>query len=59
MLSGKDGSLEDVNNIKGLTSPEQRLDVKVKLEALEAREISVIEDLYDKHFKLGMKTTHT
>lgn len=45
-----DKKLDKVENIKGLNTLEEKLEVKAKIDALEAREINVIEELYAKHF---------
>lgn len=39
-----------------MESLEEKLEVKAKIEALEAREINVIEELYAKHFQTNFTT---
>lgn len=55
MLGEGDKKLENVENIKGINTMEEKLEVKAKIEALEAREICVIEELYAKHFTQSVK----
>ena len=57
MVSDKPGEprMDDVNNIKGIPE-EDKYAVAQKLELLEQKEVGIIEDLYNRHFKETRET---
>ena len=43
-------NLDEVENIRGLDD-DNKLNVKQRLEVLEQKEVDIIEDLYNRHFR--------